>query len=132
MKRCRGFFFSCSRVASHARRRRKPSIAVDSSTGKLTIKKVLSDGKAYVTVTAAETQTCMQATRDVAVTINKATPTVNAPTTKTLTYTGSAQELVKYGTAEGGKLYYAVTTENTAPAESLYTTSIPSRTNVGT
>ena len=30
MKRCRGFFFSCSRVASHARRRRKPSMSISS------------------------------------------------------------------------------------------------------
>ena len=28
MKHCRGFFFSCSRCASHARRRRKPSIII--------------------------------------------------------------------------------------------------------
>ena len=30
MKRCRGFFFSCSLVASHARRRRKPSMSISS------------------------------------------------------------------------------------------------------
>ena len=29
MKRCRGFFFSASRWASHARRRRKPSMSID-------------------------------------------------------------------------------------------------------
>ena len=32
MKRCRGFFFSCSRVASHARRRRKPSMSMPNIT----------------------------------------------------------------------------------------------------
>ncbi len=30
MKRCLGFFFSCSRVAFHARRRRKPSMSISS------------------------------------------------------------------------------------------------------
>ncbi|XME01724.1 hypothetical protein QYZ88_013585 [Lachnospiraceae bacterium C1.1] len=65
----------------------------------------------------------------------KETATVTkAPTAKTgLTYTGSAQELVTAGTATGGTLYYAVTTENTAPTdESLYTTSIPTKTEAGT
>ena len=30
MKRCRGFFLPCSRTASHARRRRKPSMSISS------------------------------------------------------------------------------------------------------
>ena len=66
-------------------------------------------------------------------TIGKAAPTVNAPEAKTLTYNGQAQELVVAGEATGGKLHYAVTTENKAPTdESLYTTSIPTATNAGT
>ena len=69
----------------------------------------------------------------VKLTVNKAAPTVTAPTAKTLTYTGSAQELVNAGSTGDGKLYYGVTTENTAPTdESLYTTSIPTATNAGT
>ena len=69
----------------------------------------------------------------VKLTVNKADPTVTAPTAKTLTYNGSAQSLINAGTASGGTIYYAVTTENTAPTdESLYTTSIPTATNAGT
>jgi len=63
----------------------------------------------------------------------KAAPTVTAPTAKTLTYNGQKQELVNAGSTEDGTLYYAVTTENKAPTdESLYTTSIPTGTDVGT
>ena len=108
-------------------------IGVDATTGALTIKKVPADGKAYVTVTAAGTATYEQATKDVTVTINKADPTVTAPTAKTLTYTGSAQELVNAASTNDGELRYAVTTENTAPTdEKLYTPSIPTATDAGT
>lgn len=108
-------------------------IDVDVASGALTIKKVPADGKAYVTVTAAETATYAQATKEVAVTINKAAPTVTAPTAKTLTYNGQKQELVNAGSTEDGTLYYAVTTENTAPTDdNLYTTSIPTKTDAGT
>lgn len=55
-----------------------------------------------------------------------------APTAKTLTYNGSAQELVSAGIASGGTMQYVVTTENTAPADNLYTTSIPTATDAGT
>ena len=66
-------------------------------------------------------------------TVNKADPTVTAPTPKTLTYTGSAQELVNAGSTEDGTLYYAVTTENVAPTDdNLYTTPIPTKTDAGT
>ena len=69
----------------------------------------------------------------VKLTVNKAAPTVTAPTAKTLTYTGSAQELVNAGSTGDGKLYYGVTTENTAPTdENLNDTSIPTGTDVGT
>ena len=53
-------------------------IDVDGSTGALTIKKVPADGKACVTVTAAETQTYAQATQEVTVNISKAEVTVTA------------------------------------------------------
>ena len=104
-------------------------IDVNTSTGALTIKKV---GTATVIVTAAETATYEQATKEVTVTINKAAPTVTAPTAKTLTYNGSAQQLVNAGSATGGTMWYAVTTENTAPADNLYTTDIPTKTEAGT
>ena len=108
-------------------------IDVNSSTGALTIKKVPADNKAYVIVTAAETSTYAQATKEVTVTINKANPTVTAPTAKTLTYNGQAQALVNAGSVTDGTLYYAVTTENVAPTDdNLYTTSIPTKTDVGT
>ena len=69
----------------------------------------------------------------VKLTVNKADPTMTAPTAKTLTYNGSAQELVTAGEATGGTMYYAVTTNNTAPTdENLYTTYIPTATNAGT
>lgn len=69
----------------------------------------------------------------VKLTVNKAAPTVTAPTAKTLTYTGSAQELVNAGSTEDGTLYYAVTTENKAPTdENLNDTSIPTGTDAGT
>ncbi len=109
-------------------------IDVDATTGALTIKKVPTDGKAYVTVTAAGTAAHEQATKDVTVTINKANSTVTkAPTAKTLTYNGQAQELVTAGTAEGGTMYYALGEDaTTAPADNLYTTSIPTATTAGT
>ena len=45
-------------------------IEINASTGALTIKAVPADGKAYVIVTAAETSTYTQATKEVTVTIN--------------------------------------------------------------
>ncbi len=58
---------------------------------------------------------------------------MSAPTVKTeLVYTGEAQDLINAGSATGGVLFYALTTENTAPADNLYTTSIPTGTDAGT
>lgn len=199
-------------------------IGVDDD-GKLTIKAVPpTDGKAYVTVTAAETADYAAATKDVTVTIGKATLTVAAkdqsiyvgdtvpslsepvlnkhyivtglvgedtlttaptleykkegstvtpnnttagtydivpsgasegnnynisyqngsltisakdsaavtkvPKAKTLTYNGSAQELVTAGEADGGEMYYALGTET--EATETYSTSIPTGTEVKT
>ena len=59
-------------------------IDIDSSTGKLTIKKA---GTAIVVVTAAETDNYSKATYEVTVTINKATaPAVDTPTPDAVTY----------------------------------------------
>ena len=72
-------------------------------------------------------------TRIVALTVNKAAPTVTAPIARTLTYSGSGQELVDAGSTADGTMYYAVTAGNTAPTdESAYTTSVPTGTDAGT
>ena len=56
----------------------------------------------------------------------------DVPTAKTLTYTGSAQQLVNAGTAEGGTMRYALGSDATnAPAEEWYT-EIPEKTDAGT
>ena len=67
----------------------------------------------------------------VKLTVNKADSAVTkAPEAKTLTYTGSAQELVTAGEADGGEMQYALGTETEATQP--YTTSIPAATNAGT
>ena len=66
----------------------------------------------------------------VQVTIGKAEPVVTTPTAKTLTYTGSAQELVNAGKATGGTMQYALGTKDAATGS--YTTSIPTKTDAGT
>ena len=66
-------------------------------------------------------------------TINKAAPTYTAPTARSLTYTGSAQNLVNAGTARGGTMYYKYTTTNSKPTStSGFSSSIPTRTTAGT
>ncbi|MBR5337676.1 MAG: leucine-rich repeat protein [Lachnospiraceae bacterium] len=67
-------------------------------------------------------------------TIRKVASSVTGvPTAKTgLTYTGSAMELIAAGSATGGRMYYAVTTENTAPAADRYSEALPAATDVGT
>ncbi|MCR5587024.1 MAG: hypothetical protein K6F77_05785, partial [Lachnospiraceae bacterium] len=58
---------------------------------------------------------------------------ITAPTAnENLVFNSSAQPLVNAGSVVGGTMYYAVTTENNAPDESLYTTSIPTATTAGT
>jgi len=56
----------------------------------------------------------------------------NAPTAEALTYNGQLQDLVTAGEAIGGEMRYAVTTENTAPADNSFSSSIPSATESGT
>ena len=99
--------------------------------GKLTIKKV---GTATVIVTAAETSTYTQATKEVTVTINKANAVPATVTANNRTVDGTDKPLVTVaGEATGGEMRYALG-ENaiTAPAENLYTTSIPTATDAGT
>lgn len=54
------------------------------------------------------------------------------PTANELTYTGSEQALINAGAAEGGTMYYAVTTIDAAPADDQYAASIPTAENPGT
>ena len=61
----------------------------------------------------------------VEVVIAKANATITAPTAKTLTYTGSAQELINAGSVIGGKMQYKV-------GETEWSENIPTATNAGT
>jgi hypothetical protein len=58
--------------------------------------------------------------------MNKASGSVTAPTAKTLTYNGSAQQLVNAGSTNYGEVYYRLGTSGD------FTTTIPTATNVGT
>ena len=102
---------------------------MNASTGTLTIKKV---GTATVVVTAAETSTYAQATKEVTVTINKANAVAATVTANNRTYDGTDKPLVNVdnSTLVGGTMQYALgtATETTQP----YTTSIPTKTNAGT
>lgn len=62
--------------------------------------------------------------QSITVTIGKATPTVTSPTAKTLTYTGSGQELVTAGSTNFGTLLYSLDGET-------YFESIPKAINAG-
>jgi hypothetical protein len=106
-------------------------IDVDAASGTLTIKKVPADGKAYVTVTAAETATYEQATKEVTVTINKAKAVTATVTANNRTYDGAEKPLVTVtGKASGGEMQYAIGTKDAATQP--YTTFIPTATNAGT
>ena len=106
------------------------AVTVDATTGELTIVKA---GSTVITVTAEETGEYAQTTKDVNVTVNKAAPSVTAPTPRTMTYDTYAHDLVDAGSTGDGTLYYAVTTEVTPPEdETLYTTSVPTGLEVGT
>ena len=108
-------------------------IDINASTGALTIKKVPADGKAYVTVTAAETSSFTQTTKDVTITINKADSAVKtAPTTLPLKHTGSAQALATAGKAEGGEILYTLGENATIAPTEDWSTSIPTATDAGT
>lgn len=67
------------------------------------------------------------------VVISKADTITSAPTANKLTYNRKAQALVKAGTADFGKMVYAVTTsKDKAPEDSAFSASIPTATNAGT
>ena len=78
------------------------------------------------TPTADATITVPDAVEKTAATVTK------APTAKSLTYTGSVQELVTAGKAEGGTMNYAIGKDDkTAPTDG-WSASIPAKTDAGT
>ena len=99
------------------------SSTVPSAAGEYTVKAVIAETDDYLSA---------EATADF--TIAKANAAMTAPTAKSLTYNGQAQELVTAGEADGGTMYYALgENATTAPTdENLYTTSIPTATDAGT
>ena len=106
-------------------------IDIDATTGVLTIKKI---GTATVIITAAETDTFAQATKEVTVTITKAAATPTTVTANNRTYDGTDKTLVTVddSTLVGGKMWYALgENATTAPADNLYTISIPTATDAG-
>ena len=110
-------------------------IEINASTGALTIKAVPADGKAYVIVTAAETSTYTQATKEVTVTINKANAVAATVTANSRTYDGtekplvSAPEALPKGVTE---LQYALGTDGQTPPNTGWDKTIPSRSDAGT
>ncbi len=78
------------------------------------------------TPTADATITVPDAVEKTAATVTK------APTAKSLTYTGSAQELVTAGEATGGTMQYALGTDATTAPTSGWGTAIPTGTDAGT
>ena len=92
--------------------------------------KGISAGSATVIATSNADST---KTASATVTIGKADSAVTkAPSAKTLTYTGSAQELVTAGEADGGKMQYAIGKDATTAPTDSWSTSIPTATDAGT
>ena len=79
---------------------------------------------------AGDNYTVSYANGSLAISEKQPATVTKAPEAKTLTYTGSAQELVTAGTAEGGEMQYAL--GNETEATQPYTTSIPTKTDAGT
>ena len=66
-------------------------------------------------------------------TIPSVNPTYTAPTSKTMQYNGSAQDLVNAGSVSaGGSMDYAIGTSATTAPSSGWSASVPTDTNVGT
>ena len=108
-------------------------IEVDPTTGELTIKAVPADGKAYVIVTAAATETYEAASMDVTVEISKAEASAAAVEANSPAYDGTAQPLVTVtGTPTGGEMQYALSENSTTAPTTGWGTSIPTATDAGT
>ena len=99
-------------------------IDVDSVTGHLTIKKVPADGKAYVTVTAAEIGAYGEATRNVTIMINKAPCVPAEVAANDRNYDGTEAPLLTVtGEAIGGEMQYGIGNAMFPPQE--YSSDIP-------
>ena len=87
----------------------------------------------YLYAVIAETENYQAfATPAAAFTVSKANATATAPTAKSgLTYNGSAQALVEGGTADGGTMYYQVTSADVAAAPAELTQTTASAENAG-
>ena len=79
----------------------------------------------YYRIKGDDSHSNLEAEAPISVTVAKANATVTAPTAKTLTYKGSAQELINAGSVIGGKMQYKV-------GESEWSDNIPTATNAGT
>ena len=79
----------------------------------------------YYRIKGDDSHSNLEAEAPISVTVAKANATVTAPTAKTLTYTGSAQELITAGSVVGGKMQYKV-------GESEWSENIPTATDAGT
>ena len=87
----------------------------------------------YFRITAASYE---DATGEAKLTVRKADipeEDITAPVAKELSYTGMAQELVTAGSVSSGlgAMVYAVTADETAPAETSYTEALPTGTEAG-
>ena len=109
-------------------------IEVDSSTGALTVIAVPADGVAYVTVTAAETETYAQATMDVTVTISKADSAAAGVTANEWTCDWTERALVSVDdtTLAGGTMYYALGTDAATAPTASWSTDVPMAIGAGT
>ena len=78
----------------------------------------------YYRIKGDDSHSNLEAEAPISVTVAKANATVTAPTAKTLTYTGSAQELITAGSVVGGTMQYKV-------GEGEWSDNIPTATNAG-
>jgi LPXTG-motif cell wall-anchored protein len=71
-------------------------------------------------------------TRCITVTVAKADTSLTAPLANSSDYTGSAITLVTGGSAVGGTMKYAVTTDTSTPKATAFETTVPTKTDAGT
>ena len=98
------------------------AVTVDASTGALTIVKA---GNAVITVTAAETATYAQATKDVNITVNQVNSSGKVTAVSGLVYDGTAKALVD-SNVHGGIFIYRLGTDGE------WTEEIPEAADFGT
>ena len=98
------------------------AVTVDASTGALTIVKA---GNAVITVTAAETATYAQATKDVNITVNQVNSSGKVTAVSGLVYDGTAKALVD-SNVHGGIFMYRLGTDGE------WTEDIPEAADFGT